>query len=147
MDEKNMRYYSLLSSIHRNIQYYKKMILLSSNPFQKRYFEGLLNNERNRLNYLRNYFYHNQNRLNQREQPEQRVFTIQELAQFDGSNGKPAYVAVNGIVYDVSFESTWGGGTHFSLYAGRDLTAQFNGCHGGMEEILRNLPEVGILKD
>jgi predicted heme/steroid binding protein len=75
----------------------------------------------------------------------QKEFTLEELAQYDGSGGKPAYVAVNGIVYDVSNEATWGGGTHFGLYAGKDLTAQFKGCHG-MESILGKLLKVGELK-
>ncbi|MFT9497931.1 cytochrome b5 domain-containing protein [Anaerosolibacter sp.] len=75
----------------------------------------------------------------------QKEFTLEELAQYDGSGGKPAYVGVNGIVYDVSNEATWGGGTHFGLYAGKDLTAQFQGCHG-MESVLSKLPKVGILK-
>jgi predicted heme/steroid binding protein/rubrerythrin len=74
-----------------------------------------------------------------------REFTLSELAQYDGSMGRPAYVAVNGIVYDVSNEATWGGATHFGLTAGNDLTEQFQGCHG-MEEILAKLPRVGILK-
>ena len=39
----------------------------------------------------------------------QNQFTVDELAQYDGSAGKPAYVAVSGIVYDVSVQSTWGG--------------------------------------
>jgi predicted heme/steroid binding protein len=51
---------------------------------------------------------------------------------------------VNDIVYDVSLESTWGGASHFGLLAGKDLTDQFNGCHG-MSPILSKLPKVGIL--
>ena len=74
-----------------------------------------------------------------------REFTLSELSQYDGSMGRPAYVAVNSIVYDVSNEATWGGSTHFGLQAGRDLTAQFQGCHG-MLQILRNLPRVGTLR-
>lgn len=74
-----------------------------------------------------------------------REFTLSELAQFDGSMGKPAYVAVNGIVYDVSNNAVWGGGTHFGLDAGKDLTPEFQSCHG-MESILAKLPKVGILK-
>jgi predicted heme/steroid binding protein len=73
-----------------------------------------------------------------------RVFTAEELSTFDGSNGKPAYVAVNDIVYDVSLESTWGGASHFGLHAGKDLTDQFKGCHG-MSSTLSKLPKVGIL--
>lgn len=72
-------------------------------------------------------------------------FTLSELAYYNGSMGKPAYVAVNGIVYDVSNEATWGGASHFSLIAGKDLTSQFQSCHGN-ESILAKLPKVGILK-
>ena len=75
----------------------------------------------------------------------QKQCTLEELAEFDGSGGKPAYVAVNGIVYDVSVNGAWGGGTHFGLYAGRDLTAQFGGCHNG-GTALEKLPKVGVLK-
>ncbi|HEX3076862.1 MAG TPA: cytochrome b5 domain-containing protein [Lachnospiraceae bacterium] len=76
----------------------------------------------------------------------ERVFTIEELAQFDGSNGKPAYVAIQGIVYDVNLEPTWGGGTHFSLFAGKDLTDFYLGCHQGNLNAVRKLPIVGRLQ-
>lgn len=76
----------------------------------------------------------------------QRVFTLEELSKFNGTNGQPAYVAVNGIVYDVSSIQRWAGGTHFSLFAGRDLSNNFNVCHGGNTEKLLNLPVVGTLK-
>lgn len=156
MNNKNC-YHSILASIYRNIEYYKNMITLCKNPYQRIFYEKQLYNERIRLNYWKSsYYYHMKNRvnfLNQRTQPiqrvlpEERVFTVEELAQYDGANGKPAYVAVKGIIYDVSLEATWGGGTHFSLYAGKDLTAQFNGCHGGRLEVLRNIPQVGVLED
>jgi predicted heme/steroid binding protein/rubrerythrin len=74
-----------------------------------------------------------------------REFTLSELAEYDGALGKPAYVAVNGIVYDVSNDPRWGGASHFGLSAGNDLTAQFQSCHGTMD-ILGSLPKVGILK-
>ncbi|MCM8712066.1 hypothetical protein M2651_13785 [Clostridium sp. SYSU_GA19001] len=76
---------------------------------------------------------------------QQKEFTLEELAKYNGSNGKPAYVAVDGVVYDVSVQSSWGGGTHFGLTAGKDLTEQFKSCHG-MSQILNNVPKVGILK-
>lgn len=106
---------------------------------------------------MNNNYYHyinnGENKLNQsthrrqRNVPEERVFTIEELAQYDGSNGKSAYVAMNGIVYDVGLEATWGGGTHFALYAGKDLTNQFNSCHDGRLEVLRKLPQIGVLQE
>jgi predicted heme/steroid binding protein len=76
---------------------------------------------------------------------ETKEFTISELAQYDGAMGRPAYVAVNGIVYDVSNEATWGGASHFGLISGRDLSTQFQSCHN-REAILEKLPKVGILK-
>ena len=53
-------------------------------------------------------------------------------------------MAIEGVVYDLSKELTWAGGTHFSIIAGKDLTEQFNSCHG-MIKILNNVPKVGIL--
>ena len=76
---------------------------------------------------------------------EQKEFTLEELAQYDGSNGKPAYVAIEGIVYDLSKVPAWNGGKHFDgNTAGKDLTAQFKSCHG--MSTLKNLPKVGVLK-
>jgi len=75
---------------------------------------------------------------------QQKEFTLEELSQYDGSNGKPAYVAIEGIVYDLSKEKAWAGGKHFGLTAGKDLTAQFKSCHG-IAQIINDLPKVGIL--
>lgn len=76
----------------------------------------------------------------------QREFTLDELGQYDGTMGKPAYVAVDGIVYDVSNNSKWSKGIHFGLTAGKDLSSGFESCHGA-KSILANLPKVGILKE
>lgn len=73
-----------------------------------------------------------------------REFTLKDLEAFDGSNGRLAYVAVDGIVYDVSMESTWGGASHFGLLAGRDLTSQFTACHRD-RAILSKLTVVGVI--
>ncbi len=54
---------------------------------------------------------------------EERVFTLEELAEFDGKEGRPAYVAVDGLVYDVSALSRWLNGLHMDLHvAGEDLS-------------------------
>lgn len=75
---------------------------------------------------------------------EEKEFTLEELAQYDGSSGKPAYVAIEGIVYDVSKEALWAGGAHMGLKAGKDLTVQFKSCHG-MAQIINKLPKAGML--
>jgi predicted heme/steroid binding protein len=52
-------------------------------------------------------------------------FTREELAEFDGREGRPAYVAYEGVVYDVSESAMWGDGDHEGQHtAGGDLTAE-----------------------
>ena len=71
-----------------------------------------------------------------------RLFTAEELSRYNGKDGNPAYVAVNGIVYDVTNSAAWGGATHFGLTAGTDVTSQFASCHAG-QPILSKLKVVG----
>lgn len=71
-----------------------------------------------------------------------RIFTETELLRYNGKDGNPAYVAVNGIVYDVTNSAAWGGATHFGLAAGTDVTSQFASCHAG-QPILSKLKVVG----
>lgn len=73
-----------------------------------------------------------------------RSFTSDELALYNGKNGNPAYVAVNGVVYDVTNNPAWAAATHFGLNAGNDVTNEFASCHAG-ENILSKLPVVGKL--
>lgn len=74
--------------------------------------------------------------------PAQRTFTVSELSTMNGKNGNPAYVAVNGTVYDVTNTAAWGGASHFGLTAGRDVTSQFQSCHLG-QPVLSKLNVVG----
>lgn len=68
-----------------------------------------------------------------------------QLAAYNGRNGQPAYVAVNGIVYDVTNNKAWSAASHFGLSAGKDLTKEFASCHAGQQWILRTLKPVGRL--
>lgn len=121
----------------------RRMVSFSNYPYQKQYYNQLLLQEMKKLDQLVDTL----NKIYTRDvgSTNQREFTIEELANYDGANGKLAYVAVNGVVYDVSSEATWGGGTHFGLYAGKDVTDEFSRCHFN-QDILKNLPEVGVLK-
>ncbi|TYQ17875.1 UNVERIFIED_CONTAM: putative heme/steroid binding protein [Acetivibrio alkalicellulosi] len=74
----------------------------------------------------------------------QTTFTLQELSKYDGKGGNPAYVTVNGTVYDVTSNATWAAATHFGLTAGKDLSNEFVSCHAG-ESILSKLKVVGKL--
>lgn len=96
--------------------------------------------------YLINNLDRDQGKANLPTAPTNRVFTKEELAKNNGKSGAPAYVAVNGTVYDVTGSAAWGGATHFGLAAGNDLTAQFFSCHAG-RQVLQGLPVVGKMDD
>lgn len=149
MDREN-QYKEMLLAINNNIQHYREMIKITSDPFQKLHYENLLYNAVEQFNHWQRYYSkgsdNSASETMERFAPNQKEFTLEELAKYNGSNGKPAYVAVNGVVYDVSTQPAWGGGTHFGLYSGKDLTDQFKGCHSGDVDILKNLPQVGVLK-
>ena len=56
---------------------------------------------------------------------EQKKITMQELEENNGKNGKPAYFAYKGKVYDVSESSFWLDGDHLGMHqAGKDLTEE-----------------------
>lgn len=71
-------------------------------------------------------------------------FTLDDLTQYNGKNGQPAYVAYKGVVYDVTESSMWGDGDHEGQHeAGQDLTvAHEDAPH---EEYVVDYPEVGRL--
>lgn len=75
-----------------------------------------------------------------------RVFTLTELSRYNGKNGNPAYIAVSGIVYDVTNNAAWAGATHFGLTAGKDLTQEFASCHAG-QPVLSKLKVVGKMAE
>jgi len=75
----------------------------------------------------------------------ERTFTLEELAQYTGKGGRPAYVAVRGVVYEVTESSSWEDGLHYDTHmAGRDLTqALEQGPHD--IDLLQSYPVVGKL--
>lgn len=85
---------------------------------------------------------------NPRENPVEKthmVFTPMELSKYTGKDGTPAYVAVNGIVYDVTDAPGWTKGRHYGVTAGKDITNEFEACH--MSPIaLKKLKVVGKME-
>ena len=68
-----------------------------------------------------------------------------QLAQCDGLEGHPAYVAYKGTIYDVSGSKLWKGGGHLKKHsAGIDLTDVLKSAPHGEEKILA-MPVVGRL--
>jgi len=71
-------------------------------------------------------------------------FTAEELKDFDGRDGKSAYVAYEGIVYDVTESAMWGDGDHEGMHqAGADLTAEHEDAPHDVH--VTDFPEVGRL--
>ncbi len=69
---------------------------------------------------------------------EERKFTLEELAKFNGKNGNRAYIAYQGKVYDVTDSSFWMDGDHLGAHqAGKDLTADMGLAPHGPENLDR----------
>lgn len=74
-------------------------------------------------------------------------FTRAELKKFNGKDGNPAYIAINGKVYDVTNNSHWTNGDHHGFEAGNELSDPlFNKSPHG-ERVLEKLTQVGTLTD
>lgn len=73
---------------------------------------------------------------------ETKTFTEEELAKYNGQNGNEAYVAVDGDVYDLT--SVFNGGSHYSHFAGKELTNAFYTRHA--KNALSKYPIVGVMK-
>ena len=73
-------------------------------------------------------------------------FSKEELARYDGKNGRPAYAAFKGKVYDLSDSFLWNDGSHQVLHnAGVDLTDVMEQApHGG--DVLEKFPLIGTLR-
>ena len=69
-------------------------------------------------------------------------FTPETLSKYDGLNGQPAYVAVDGVVYDLS--PVFYKGMHQGYTPGQDLTEAFHNQHP--ESFLKKYKVVGIYK-
>lgn len=73
--------------------------------------------------------------------------TLDQLKQYDGKNGDPAYVAVDGIIYDVTNVPQWKNGEHNGYSAGNDLTDIIKNKSPHGVKNLEGLPVVGKLVD
>ena len=69
--------------------------------------------------------------------------TIEELARFDGGDGRAAYVAVGGVIYDVSTSPRWKGGQHEGRHqAGQDLSDELKSAPH-LRTVIERFPVVG----
>lgn len=118
------------------INYYKNILIIESNLHGYDYIRGQL-----RLLIDELFEGIEFNKLSRIEE-----FTLEELALYDGKEGRLAYVAIKGTVYDVTSPNFWINGMHAGHKAGSDLTKVYEQTHKD-SGILEKLRIVGVLKD
>lgn len=73
-----------------------------------------------------------------------RQFDREGLAKSDGRENRPAFVAVNGKVYDVSASKRWTGGNHMKRHqAGIDLSTDILSAPHGLD-VLDRFQSIGV---
>ncbi len=79
------------------------------------------------------------------EEVEMLELTAEELKQYNGQDGQPVYVAVDGVIYDVTTLAKWASGLHMGQHeAGQDLSEEIlKSPHG--KAILERATPIGKL--
>jgi predicted heme/steroid binding protein/uncharacterized membrane protein len=73
-------------------------------------------------------------------------FTLEEVADCNGQDGKPTYIVHRGRIIDVSTSKLWKDGLHMRRHhAGADLSTEIQAAPHGLE-VLDRYPQVGVLK-
>ena len=73
--------------------------------------------------------------------------TLEELATYDGQEGRKAYAAVNGNVYDFTGSPMWQKGDHQGLHkAGADLTEELQDAPH-VRAVIERYPVVGQIEE
>lgn len=72
--------------------------------------------------------------------------TLEELEEYDGKDGQKAYVAVEGIIYDVTDIPEWQNGMHNGQVAGKDVTDAIKNQSPHGLSVLSKAEVVGKLK-
>lgn len=138
-----------LKKIYKKIEEIKYLQMMSKYQYQRTFYEQLIENEMakaRQINSAQDFTYNEHGSDDTPVYFEQaREFSTDELSKYDGKNGREAYVAIDGVVYDVTYSPPWAGGSHFGLSAGMDLTNQLASCHN-KQEILSKLQKVGVVK-
>lgn len=148
MDELELK--GIINGYMKEICHFSQMQVFATSYYQKSFFQQQLDEKINSmmdiiLQYSEGNLKKEKVHAQQQDGTRFRQFSLQELSYFDGANGKEAYVAVNGIVYNMTMIPGWAGGTHFGLYAGKNLNDQFMSCHNQMLGMLDQIPKVGVL--
>jgi len=88
-------------------------------------------------------------KLNVSSEYEKIYMTLEELSQYDGKDGKDAYICYEGVIYDVTNNSSWPNGVHRGfINAGQDVTELFKNSGAPHSSAnITNLPVVAFLSE
>lgn len=135
-----------MHELYKEAEYCKYNMICANTFDDEIFYKNSLNEKLREITHLLEEDFEVVNNISSQEKVlRQQEFTVEQLAKYDGLNGNPSYVSINGIVYDVSEFMSWTGGMHFGVPAGSDATENFMTCHGA-SKTLDNLPKVGVLK-
>lgn len=81
------------------------------------------------------------------DQDDELVLTLEELSKYDGQDGNKAYIAVDGVIYDVTDSGPWGNGSHNGFTAGKDLSKEIKEISPHGIAKLENVVEIGTLTE
>lgn len=115
-----------------------------------KYLMTLAGNDKNSKIYknkIEDVFQEFENFNTRNEEKDMLILTPEELASFNGENRKVAYIAIDGVIYDVTNIELFKKGPHKKIKLGKDLTEEFNKCHRGNLSLLSNIPKVGLLAE
>jgi predicted heme/steroid binding protein len=73
--------------------------------------------------------------------------TREELKQYNGEDGRPAYIAVDGIVYDITESNQWKNGKYLGAKAGKDYTDLFKSGKEESMTMLSDFKVIGVIKE
>lgn len=135
----NIELVDYIYNFYLQCEHYKYLMTMCSNEYDKKYYKNLIKDTMNKVSQAIE--------KDKKEDPRQiyKFLTLEELSEYDGTNGKPAYVAIDGLIYNVTGSQTWGTGSHFGLYPGKDLSREFESCHV-TKDVLEKYSQVAILK-
>ena len=73
--------------------------------------------------------------------------TLEELDEYDGTDGNRAYVAINGIIYDITDSTYWNEEGENDFEAGKDVTGKLGNVTPQMVNNVKGIERIGILVD
>ena len=76
------------------------------------------------------------------------ALTLEQLAEYDGRDGRRGIIAYEGYLYEVTDSSRWPNGQHVGapgITAGNDLTTELNNNTRHGAEVLSRVPRIGEL--